>query len=678
MEGEENLMKANETKLQPILEGTKQYVVPLFQRSYSWKIKHWKMLWDDLADLYLSDDGREHFLGAIVSMPTDMSPEGVNKYLLIDGQQRMTTIFVLLAAIRDLSKESDQRLAEQINELYLFNKWEEGRNRNKLLPSQADRIVFAKIIGGKSLEHIDSDIEKAYVFYQRMLIKGFENDGTIDLRRLLTLLMQRIVMVSIVLDKDENPYLIFESLNAKGEPLTQADLVRNYILMRIADEHEQEIAYRDFWLPIQRTLENELTNFLWRYLLKDGTFIRQNAIYDTIKWKLSKLSPKQVIDFLVDLHTYSTYYLKLFSPEKETNTVISQKLVRLNRWEVKTAYPFLLNLYHDYQRNKISSDDFCQILDNVESFVVRRFFCRYPTSTLNKIFIALYNTIDLDKYVESLNEELIRRQWPSTAEFLEGWKRFPIYTSGTSKCRHILENLEATLTDNNEPVDITHPKITIEHVMPQTLNEAWERMLGEQASNTHEVYKHTIGNLTLTGMNSPMGNAPFPEKQITLAKSNFALNKAFSGLTNWDETEILERANALGRLAVQIWTHPGGDEVSGDEPVKSAVDPTGYKPTGFSLYGNNYFVESWREMLLQALSLIAKKYGEQFTRNTLLINSGRRTHIAPKSDGMITPIIIPGTELFVEANQSSRSVLRVIQQTLINCGDNVEVFEAYW
>jgi hypothetical protein len=171
------------------------------------------------------------------------------------------------------------------------------------------------------------------------------------------------------------------------------------------------------------------------------------------------------------------------------------------------------------------------MLNNIESFVVRRFFCRYPTSILNKIFIALYNAIDLDNYAESLKDELFRRQWPSNSEFLDGWARFPIYTSGTSKCRHILENLEATLTENNEPVDITHPKITIEHVMPQTLNEAWERMLGQQASDTHEVYKHTIGNLTLTGMNSPMGNAPFLEKQTTLARSNFALNKAFSGLT---------------------------------------------------------------------------------------------------------------------------------------------------
>jgi len=274
--------------------------------------------------------------------------------------------------------------------------------------------------------------------------------------------------------------------------------------------------------------------------------------------------------------------------------------------------------------------------------------------------------------------ELFRRQWPSTIEFLEGWIRFPIYTSGTSICRHILENLEIALTDNNEPVDISLPIITIEHVMPQTLNEAWERMLGQQASNTHEVYKHTIGNLSLTGNNSPMGNAPFPEKQKTLVKSNFSLNKFFSGLEIWDEASIVERASELGKIALQIWAHPGGHEDLGNLRAKSKVDPTGYKPTGFKLYGANYVVDSWREMLLQTLSIIAKKHGERFAIKSTLINSGKRTHISVKSDGMVTPMIISGTEIYVEANQSSRSVLRVIQQSLEFCGDIADDFEAYW
>ncbi|PJF38474.1 MAG: DUF262 domain-containing protein, partial [Phototrophicales bacterium] len=210
------------------------------------KKQHWEALWDDLTELYESTDDREHFLGAIVTMPIDMQPHGVSKYVLIDGQQRLTTIFTLLAAIRDLAKEENEdKLAQQINEQYLINKWAEGVNRFKLLPTQTDREVFHHVINGSI--NGQERLAQAYRFFLRKLNGRDEKGDKYEYRRLHNILVQQFMVVSIVLAKDENPYLIFESLNAKGQPLTQADLVRNYLLMRIDDQEEQKLAYQDLW-----------------------------------------------------------------------------------------------------------------------------------------------------------------------------------------------------------------------------------------------------------------------------------------------------------------------------------------------------------------------------------------------------------------------------------------------
>ena len=314
-------MKAHETILQPVLEGTKQYIVPLFQRTYSWKSDNWKTLWDDLLSLYTSESARKHFLGALVSMPVDMTPAGVNKFLLIDGQQRITTLFLILAAIRDIAiTKDDGNLSYQINELYLINKWAEGTNSLKLFPSQTDREQFSKIIHRKDDLDSNNNAVKAFRYFKSKL-EGKDSSGKqIDLKRMHTTLVQEIMVVNIVLDKEENPYLIFESLNAKGEPLTQADLVRNYILMRITNSDEQEVAYRDFWMPVQNSLGGELTSFIWRYLIKDtnsAKVIRLDEIYDDVKQRLSKAKPSEVVDLLVDMHTFAGYYLSLINPENE-------------------------------------------------------------------------------------------------------------------------------------------------------------------------------------------------------------------------------------------------------------------------------------------------------------------------------------------------------------------------
>jgi len=259
--------------------------------------------------------------------------------------------------------------------------------------------------------------------------------------------------------------------------------------------------------------------------------------------------------------------------------------------------------------------------------------------------------------------------------FLDAWNRFPIYLSGTSKCRLILESLEEKLAVNKEPVNLLNPQISIEHIMPQTLNEEWEQLLGENVLDVHDKYLHTIGNLTLTGSNSDLGNKPLLEKKKIFEKSNFALNKDLAELIIWSEQLIEQRAKKLGKLAVQIWKHPGVFEELDSEGA-AIKDPTGIKPTGFSLYGVEYQVDNWRAMLITALGEIALRHGERFEEIAVQVKTNKRTHIAREPDNLITPIKIPGSKLWVEANQSSRRILWIISQTIELMGDKEECFRS--
>lgn len=666
-------MKASETKLQPVLEGEKQYVIPLFQRHYSWGKEHWKTLWDDLTELYEAGDGREHFLGAIVTMPIDMQPHGVSKYVLIDGQQRLTTLFILLAAMRDLAKEQEQKLAYQINEQYLVNKWAEGQNRFKLLPTQADRELFFHVVNGTASGQLR--LAQAYRFFLKQLKGRGENGQPYDLKRLHNLLVQQFVVVSIVLARDENPYLIFESLNAKGQPLTQADLVRNYLFMRIDDPEEQSLAYNDLWHPIEIELGEELTNFIWRYLTKDGTFVRQGSIYEAVKNRLASLpTTSKVIDFLMDMRIYAGYYKRMIDPASEPNDKIRRRLLRINRWEINTAYPFLLALYDDYERGSLDADGMRQVLDTIESFVIRRFFCRVPTNALNRIFIALYKSLEKENIVEETRTQLLARGWPSDEQFLDGWIRFPIYTSGTSKCRHVLESLEGMLTLNNEPVDITHSRITIEHVLPQTLNEAWELALGSSAAQIHDAYLHTVGNLTLIGLNEPMGNSSFPQKKPTFLQSNFALNKYIARQDKWNDQVIQQRALLLGQTALEIWQRP-----SAEVQREQSDDPTGHKPTRFVLFENVYPVQTWREILIKTVEILIERHGlENFMNMTSSVAGSKRQYVSYTMDDMASPAHVPNSTVWVETNLNSRNILSITTQMLKGCGHDESEFRAFW
>ncbi|MDI6800548.1 MAG: DUF262 domain-containing protein [Thermodesulfovibrionales bacterium] len=465
-------MKASETRLQPIIEGTKQYVIPLFQRSYSWTKKEWEILWDDIISLCEIGDNRSHFIGSIVTMPTISVPEGVAKYLLIDGQQRLTTIFILLALLRDKAKQSGQsELSEEIHNTLLVNQYKKDSDYYKFQPTQIDRNSFRGIIASE-ISMSDGQILSAYKFFEK---KFRQTD--IDIQILKKTITNNLSIVSIVLDPDDNPHLVFESLNAKGRPLTEADLIRNYFFMRIHID-EQENIYSKYWKPMQEALSDYLTEFIRHYLMRDGKIVKQTDVYFSLK---DIVNQGNALDYLKDLLKFSGYYERLLYPEKEDNIEIRKLLSRLNRFEVNTAYPFLLNCYDDYNQSKISAVEFSNILKTIENFLIRRFICNVPTHGLNKIFPALYRNIKnkgVSTLFEGLQKELQTRGYPKDIEFKSRLIDAKLYGAGDRaiKTKLILESIEESYGHKEQ---VSFDTLSIEHIMPQTLTEYWQNHLGE-------------------------------------------------------------------------------------------------------------------------------------------------------------------------------------------------------
>lgn len=389
-----------------IINGSKQYVVPLFQRSYSWGKKEWETLWEDLIDLYDDGNNAEHFFGSIVLIPldSDVRAKDIDKCQLIDGQQRITTIFVLLIVLRNLATV-DSNFSKEIERMISNSSLEENdehfKNANghlKVLPTQVDRPAFKRLVERKNCDCSDKGdvlIDQCYAFFKTKINKFAATDE--ELLSLYRVILNNLCVVTITLDQNDNPYLIFESLNAKGQPLSQADLIRNYAFMKIAENDQNEMHTR-YWEPMQTALGDSLTEFVRHYLImRNSKEVRKNCVYLEIKLAIKD----NVQDFLQNIHMFALYYQKLLIPDQEDEYKIREVLIIIKKLKQTTLYPFLLKCYEDYAHNKISAEYFVTILNIIENFIVRRHICAVPTNTLNKIFAVLYRK--LTQYTDQLD-----------------------------------------------------------------------------------------------------------------------------------------------------------------------------------------------------------------------------------------------------------------------------------
>ncbi len=599
-------MKASETKLQSILEGTKQFMVPLFQRTYSWDTKEWETLWGDLEDLREEQKPRDHFIGSTVTIPYDSAPSGVTKFLLIDGQQRLTTVLIILALLRNHAKTfSGSRLAEEINDLYLTNRYKSGNDFWKLLPTQADRGAFEQLMHGEDISQ-ETQIGKAVAFFSKRLKDQTPN----DLELLKGLIVSKLVMVDIVLNHDEDPYLIFESLNAKGRPLSQGDLIRNYFFMKIRPEDQQD-TYDVHWEPMQEQLGDNLTEFIRHFLMKGGDIVKQGDVYLTLRQRSEAMSQLEIVSYLQQVSRFSTFYAKLLRPENEDHPGLRERMQRLNRIEVTVAYPFLLNVYDDYNGGRIGADEFAVILDILENFMLRRAVCAVPTNQLNKIFPSLHaQTSQATSLIEGVKENLWTKNYPRDAEFRERFVASRMYAAGgrVARTKLILERLETAL-GNKEVVPFEN--LSIEHVMPQTLTPWWQQHLGADHERIHELLLHTIGNLTLTAYNAELSNGDFPSKRKRFGESHVGMNEWFGDVESWDEEAIRVRAEALADRALAIWPFFGQSQDT--LPKKGTSGVTGKTPTTLVILGQRISVTSWRDVAQQTLQALGDLDTDQFS-----------------------------------------------------------------
>ncbi len=438
-------MRADEIKIQALVEGVKQFILPLFQRKYVWDKREWETLWIDILNLLDEENNiHSHFIGSIVTMPMNSVPHGVAKHILIDGQQRLTTIFILFTLLRDKAKDLslENNLSDQINETILINKYSSSFDYYKLLPTEKDfdREAYVKLTR-KEAYIKDNQITKAYEFFKKKI-----ELGSINIRNIFEVITQKISLVSISLHEYDNPYLVFESLNSKGSKLLPSDLIRNYFFMKINTTEQTEI-YRTYWSPMEEKFDSEKhTEFIRHFLMKEGIFIKENDVYFSLKEIVDKLNP---VDYLKELLKYSDYYEKLLNPSKEENKTIRKYLERINILEVTTSYPFLLNCYNDYKNNKITNTEFIDVLKILENYLIRRYICNMQTNLLNKVFPVLYKQIiELNNnFVESLKKVLQTKGYPKDIEFERGCREIKLYGAGNkiAKAKLILSSIEESL-----------------------------------------------------------------------------------------------------------------------------------------------------------------------------------------------------------------------------------------
>jgi uncharacterized protein with ParB-like and HNH nuclease domain len=551
-------MEATPAKVIQYFNGEKQNLIPLFQRPYTWNETNWCTLWDDVMVQYDLEDNSTHFMGAIVSVPARSVPVGVSKFLIIDGQQRLTTVSLLLCALRDCL---DANSAARIQEVYLINRFREPEDTLKFVPTQADRDFYRAIVLEHAVPQDDSLLVQAYHYFKHQLSKGTDANGdAVVPGKVLTTVEHSLQVVMINLGDSDDPYLIFESLNFKGAPLTQADLVRNYLLMlfrhSIFTGGEQERIYFQYWRPLETQLKSNLTEFLRHYAMKDGDDIKQGGIYAATKARLKNMkSPDAVEEEVQCMLRFGEIYASILQPQLEHDVSIRNRLEHIKELAVTTSYPLLLRLFGTRKSGTLNDAELEKCLGLIESFIVRRAVCGVPTNALNKLFLQWSRNFPDKDHAAWLHTSMSSggggRRLPSDAEFAEAFKNQPQYGRGAT--RFILCRLEKAI-GHKEPVDLT--STTIEHILPQTLTQEWKDELGDEPEKTHSRMLGTFGNLTLTAYNTEMGNLSFSKKKEKLETTHIELNRWIIMQTNWREKEISERAEELLRKANTIWIGP--------------------------------------------------------------------------------------------------------------------------
>ncbi|GAA7855087.1 DUF262 and DUF1524 domain-containing protein [Helicobacter pylori] len=646
-------MEADATPLLKFIKDNQnnQLVIPIYQRVYSWEKEQCKQLWDDIIKIGGNDKMDRHFIGSILYVIHDAKYSN-NTLLIIDGQQRLTTITLLLTALRN--HLSDEVKRKEIEDHYLINSDKDGDKKFRLILSESDKDTLLSLIDKDRRKPSEPSLKivENFKLFEEWIRKNTDKLETIFKG------LEKLMIVEIALEKGKDePQLIFEGMNSKGIELTQTDLIRNYIVMETEIE-KQEGFYNKYWRAMEEEFKQNKKLF--------DRFVRH---YVTIKTKIPNINKVYVAfkdyrqkegigieDLLKDLQKYCGYFCQI-AFKKEADKDLNKALGFLVDLEMDVIYPLLLELYSDYRDRVLSKDDFRRSIDLIESYICRRAVCGLGTNSLNKVFPSFTKHIQKDEYFKSLEVHFgsltEKQRFPNNDEFKDCFITIDFYRF--KKNRYFFERLENF--DTKEPVNTKG--LTIEHIMPQTLTEEWERDLGENFQEIHDKYLNTIGNLTKTGYNTEYSNKSFQEKRDMekgFKDSPLKLNQSLKDLESFGEKEIKKRANDLADWTLKIWTYPKLDaetlekyKPKKDKKEKKVYDLSSYK---FGPHSRELF-----DILSKEIKALDEKILEKFNKMCISYKFGKNfVSIVPlKNGGLNLYLNMPFYELQDEKNLAKKA-----------------------
>jgi uncharacterized protein with ParB-like and HNH nuclease domain/predicted transport protein len=643
----EGSMKATETKFLDFLKGPKQFIIPIYQRSYSWTQKQCEQLWKDIVAAATDDSVTGHFVGSVVYIEKGLYQiSSVPQFLVIDGQQRLTTLSLLISALgvslREQGIDSDVS-QKKLNNYFLFNNEEDGELRFKLLLTQSDKETLIRLLEEKDLpEQPSRRIAENHRFFAER-IAAAQIDPALLYRGLA-----KLIIVDIALSREhDNPQLIFESLNSTGLELSQADLIRNYVLMGLPTD-KQETLYNDHWHPMEHIFGQAADGthfdaFMRDYLtVKTGKIPNIRSVYEAFKAYSQGAQDNRIMDIVRDVHRHARSYARMALGQEEDKD-LREAFADINTLKVDVAYPFFLELHDDLHAGRLSRAEFLRIVRLVESYVFRRTICGIPTNSLNKTFATLARELDKDDYLASFETALFTRdsyrRFPTNEEFSREIVAKDLYNFRNRN--YWLRRLENHGRKERVPVE----EYTIEHILPQNPNlpREWRDSLGADWEKIQATYLHTLGNLTLTGYNPQLSDRPFREKREMVggfADSPIRLNRGLAKLDHWGESEIINRGKELAVLACEVWPYPS--------PSAEALQRHGKPEPGTA--GRSYTLADHPHLTGQMLDLF-----EHYRKRVLNLDASVREeflklYIAYKATTNFVDVVPQKTRLILSLN----------------------------
>lgn len=687
-------MKANETKADKFLATNETtFAIPVYQRNYDWTLTQCKQLLHDIIETGKSDKTNAHFIGSIVYVHDDVyTASGLTELTIIDGQQRLTTLTLIYIALYRLAQElENNQLVNRLHKTYLINEFATEEEKLKLKPTENNKEALRHILNTTNQDEFTgySKIIDNYNFFKATITAdNYEN---------VLKGLSKLIFVDIALDRQrDNPQLIFESLNSTGLELSQADLIRNYILMGLSRTNQEKI-YKNYWEVIERLAKDEILNktkvseFIRDYLtLKNKEIPNKSDVYVKFKEQYPTTTVDSLEEVLKEIKSLVKFYNKLTNPKNEPDREIRTQLEYISRLEINVAFPFLMKVYEDYSEIKIDKSTFVSILSLVQSFAFRRFILGLPTNALNKIFMSLYDKVEPNNYLYSIQKALLLRsgvqRFPRNAEVINALKEKDVYNIKSKNRTYLLERLENY--QNNEPVIIEgNPDITIEHIFPQNPDAKWKLDLGVDEYNfIKENYLNTIGNLTLSGNNGKLGNKPFLDKQkmnIDLKEQGYIfsrlwLNRDLQALAKWDKSTIEVRSEKIAQRFINIWELPDIDIEENKETdeinIFDADDPT-HKKLEYAIFFNQKLeVNQVAKLYLEVFRQLFDLQPETFFTSEI----GDRISLTktPETNGLRQAVPVSDT-YFIEANLGNVDKFDRIKQALTVFGFEDELSIKY-